>query len=293
MFFFLWSFLNLLLLLHPCTAGQSCISSCQFDYDLQSAFTLPEQCTTIEQAQCSVRLIFNYITNKVNVQFSSAAIKKAAAEPIYDTETNVRSVINFENDFIQQTVDYSCSTSNKCELDYVQKTAIPRYAGKNCTEFKADLMRQLYSNQTSHRECFLNDTQAYLCDEPCDLLHYGINQTNRACDGRVDLAFETSIGQSTPVNKPEYLYRTYSYACTTEFCNGAVLQKTVEILIHRDEGQCLIVLNDTIDTTTTSTSPINTTAGGLASMVATSSSFLILLSIGHLIYFITTDIFRS
>ena len=286
MFFLIFSFLNLVFLLHSSTADQLCIDSCQFDYDPQSIFTLPQDCTVIQRSQCSVRLIFNYITKKVNVQFSSSTIKDAAAI-IYETETKVRSVISFENDFIQQTVDYSCSTGNQCDLDYVRNTAIPLYAEKDCTEFKADLMQQLYFNDTSRRECFLNETYVYLCDQPCDLLYDGFNQTERSCDGRVDLAFETSIGESTPVNKPEYLYRTYSYGCSTEFCNGPILQKVIEILIHRDEGQCLIGFNNTIDTTTTSSTTTTTTektptsSTNFASMIQTTSFLILFFNLLH------------
>lgn len=245
---------------------------------MQSSFTLPAACTPIEQERCSARLVFDYITKKVNVKFDAAAIKDTA-QTVYDTDTAVRSVINFERDFIQQTVDYSCSTSNSCNLDYVQNIAIPVYSQKNCSTLKFELILTLYTNQTIQRDCFVNDTFASLCTAPCDLLYDNSGRTARGCDGRVDLAFETSIGVSTPVNKPEYRARTYAYGCNTPLCNGLIFQKRVETLLDRDLVQdgCLISLNSTFETTVTSTS--TTQRPGQASTFLTASGFTVFLAL--------------
>ncbi len=64
--------------------------------------------------------------------------------------------------------------------------------------------------------------------------HASYNQNN--------LEFQITVGRTTPINKPEYKYRLYSYACTTELCHGYSRQQEIEQLIKSDNEECLIFL---------------------------------------------------
>jgi hypothetical protein len=255
-----WHILNVFVIVHYCSSDQSCIHSCQFDYDIRTVFTLPLTCRIVKQARCSVLLRFTPGKQFVNIDFSSSSIKLEKSQ-IYETDNIAHSIIGFEEDsFIEQTIEYSCSTGDLCDVDYVQRTAIPLYSHKQCDAFQKTLIQHLHpASSSSKRECFISEREIGACTAPCDLFHSNSNSIVRSCDGRVDLGFQTVIGRSTLANKVEYHARWFSYACTSELCNGPVMEHELAKLIDKDHGKCLIVFNDTIETSTTALSTSTST----------------------------------
>jgi hypothetical protein len=271
--FFFWYLLNFFLIINSCISDQVCINSCQFNFDIHAEFTLPHDCTYTRREQCAVMIIFDYEDAAIEIDFGFES-DKPDNKSVYDTDNIIITVINLEDpSFIRHTVTYYCSTGDNCDLNYVKTKAIPLYAPKACQDFRKLLVERLYPDpSSSHRDCFLNDTATLLCEQPCDLSYNSSNQISRSCGGRVDLAFETTVGQSSPVNKPEYTNRIFAYACTPGLCNGLVMQNLIRKMITTDNGECMIFLNETIETTTStfaSTNPSMITSTIITTTTAT------------------------
>lgn len=271
-----WSLLSLFLSIHSSTSDQLCQDTCQYQYDTQTEFQLPISCTQIRRDRCSAVLNFDHVHQTVAIEFGSP-LPKQVADITVETKTIVHTVINLEDtSFMHQTVEYYCSTGDSCDLDYVRMKAIPLFSRKQCDNFQKELMKYLHPNSTSlQRECFVSETTFARCDLPCDLL-YSPDRIIRSCDGQVDLTFETSVGQSTPINLPEFRTRLFSYGCTGQFCNGQVMQGIIQKLIDSDQGQCLISLNETaVTSTSTFTTPSSSADYNQARACAFVSSVLI------------------
>ena len=249
----LCSLLSILLWIPSSTSDQSCVDNCQFEYDIETEFLLPTRCRYSRRDQCSAMLNFDHVKQTVAIEFGSPLPRQATGMS-GETETIAHTVINLEDtSFIHQTVEYFCSTGDACELDYVRTIAIPKYSRKRCGDFQKELMKYLHPNSTSlQRNCYVSETTLMLCNLPCDLF-YTPDAVKRACDGQVDVAFETSVGRSTPIDLPDYRARLFAYGCTGQLCNGPVMQKVIEKLIDSDQGQCLISVNETTTSGTPST----------------------------------------
>jgi hypothetical protein len=249
--FFLWYLLHLLILIHSSISDQLCINKCQFQYDLHSNFSLPSNCNVSRQEHCSVVTTFDYIKNIIKVDFSLEYDKQNLEN---DNETNnvILSIINLaEPSFIQHSIEYICSTGDNCDLDYVENIAIPTYTSKSCEKFRSQLIQYLNPYPPSYeRDCLVNQNTTVKCNLPCEFIYDNPNQISRTCDGELASMFETKIGQSTPINKPEYAYRTLAFSCTTSLCNGQQMQQRIDNLINSDNGECLSFFNQPNETTT-------------------------------------------
>jgi hypothetical protein len=284
--FFLWSLLHFVFIINSASSDQVCVSSCEFEQNFQSIFCLPPKCTFTRRDQCSVILKFNYQTQIVTVDFSSQ-LHKQRLDAVYKTDHVVNSVINLEEtSFIQHTVEYYCSTGDNCDLDYVQNIAIPLYVRKSCQHFRSELIKYLHPNSSSpHRYCLQNNSSPVLCELACDIIYNNPDNIYRSCDGQVDLTFDTKYGQSTPINKPDYSYRSFAYACTSELCNGIVIQNRIQRLVDLDNGECMILLNETIGSTTSALPTTTTTTMKPRSTAAAfSKSFILIIVIGFFVH---------
>ena len=151
-------------------------------------------------------------------------------------------------------VEYYCSTGDRCEYDYVVNQALSLYIHKTCHHLRVNLISLLHSDPSSpSRSCMLGNGDISICNHPCHLFLLDPNTIIRACNSPINLKFQTSVGRTTPTNKPEYSYRVYSYGCTTELCNGNAKQQQIEKLIKADDGECLLLLEDGNQTTTSVT----------------------------------------
>ncbi|CAF1162098.1 unnamed protein product [Adineta steineri] len=251
--FFLWSIGSLLLILNSCICQQLCINSCNFNQDFDADLVRPSNCTIIEQERCSAILIFDYSTRIVNIQFGSYSKKQQRDDILYTSELISTTMITLENESSTKTkVEFYCSSSSLCEINYVITQALPVYIHKTCHHLRVNLISLLHSNpSSSSRSCMMNDDSVSKCDQPCKLFSPNPNQTLRGCESSSNLEFQTTIGRTTPTNKPEYDHRLYSYTCTTELCNGYEKQQEIEKLIKSDNGECLSFLEDINQTTTT------------------------------------------
>jgi len=249
--FFLWYFLHLLIIINSCISNQLCIDRCQFEYNLHSNFSLPSDCNVTRRDYCFVITTFDYIKETIKVYFN-LEFDEQHLENAYQIDNVIHSTISLEDPtFIEHSVEYSCSTGDNCDLDYVQNLAIPSYTSKSCENFRLKLIQYLNPDVPSaDRDCFINEYVTSTCDLPCEFIYHNPNQISRSCDGDLGLIFETTIGQSIPINKPEYNYRTWNFSCTPRLCNGKEMQQTIQNLIDSDNGECLIFFNQANTTTT-------------------------------------------
>jgi hypothetical protein len=255
---------------------------------MHTSFNLPPDCTVNRQDECSVLLIFNYAAQTVTIDFSFA-FRKQRLRADYQTDNTINTVIGLEEPIIiEHVVEYYCSTGDDCDLNYVKDKALPLYTEKSCQNFRSELIRYLNPDPSSaQRDCFQNDNTTSLCILPCELQYQNPNSISRSCTGIVDIGFETTVGQSTPINKPEYNSRSITYGCSSEMCNGIPMQQRIQRLISLDNGECIITLNDTIDTTTSVPLTTTTTAtikpGNQA--ITFSKSFILIIFILCFVYF--------
>ena len=248
--FFLWI---LFFLVNYSICDQLCIDKCQFQYDLHANFSLPPDCNTTRRDRCYVLTEFDYIKNKIELHFSLEPDEINLGENnTNQTDTRVRSYINLaQPPFIEHSIDYYCSTGDYCDLEFVRNFALPVFTPKSCTRFRSKLIEYLDPEPLSkHRNCFHGDDATVQCDRPCELIYKNPNETTRSCDGQLKFEFQTTVGQATPIDKPEYEYRTWSFACTGNICNGISMQRRIENLILFDQDQCLVTLKQTNETTT-------------------------------------------
>jgi hypothetical protein len=249
--FFLWYILHLLIIINYSISDQLCIDKCQFEYNLHSNFSLPSDCHTIRRDSCYVLTTFDYIKQTIKISFSLEPDRQDI-ENDYQTDNIIRSTINLEGTpFTINSVEYYCSTGDHCDLDYVENIAIPIYTPKSCEKFRSQLIQYLNPDPPTHeRDCYINENTTLKCDLPCEFIYDNPDKISRSCEGDLDLMFETIIGESTPINKPEYHYRTWKFSCTTSLCNGKEMQQRIEDLIRLDDGECLSFFNQPNETTT-------------------------------------------
>ncbi len=245
--FFLWSIASLSLIIKFCTSQQFCIDSCSFHHNFDEHLTLPPNCTLTQRHQCDVILTFDYSTRIVNIQFGSYAHKQQQRDDmVYTSELITHTIITLDGDSsAQNIVEYYCSTGDRCEYEYAINQVLSLYIQKTCHRLRVNLISLLHSDpSSSSRSCMVDDGDASICDQPCYLLSINPNETRRTCDRPRNLEFETTIGRTTPTNKPEYSHRLYAYACTTELCNGNAKQQQIEKLLKSDDGECFLFLED-------------------------------------------------
>ena len=279
--YFLWYLSSLLLIVNSCTSERRCIDSCSFEHQFDAKLILPSTCTFSQRDQCDAILTFDYSSRTVNIKFGTLSRKRQRDDIVYTSEIISHTSITLSGDSsAENIVEYYCSTGDLCEYAYVLNQALSLYIHKTCHHFRVNLISLLHSDPSSTtRSCITSDGSIAKCDHPCDLFSVNPNHTVRQCDGQTDLDFQTSVGRTTPVNKPEYDYRLYSYACTTELCNGDAVQEQIVNLIESDDGECLFFL-DQNQTMTTTTTPSN------HAMSYSKSFFLCILSFSlNLFYF--------
>ena len=235
------------ILIHLSTTDQSCVNSCVVESKFGAKLELPETCGKATKAKCSVLATFDYVNSVTVIEFGLNQRKQRSMDS-NETEVTVNSVFSLEDKtFVRQAVEYFCSTGDRCELNFIEQQALPLYSQKKCDRFQSILYKNLVSEPvTTQRECFFNETIVTFCSEPCNLIYTNSTQIQRSCNDLVDLSFETFIGQSTPVNKPEYKDRSFSYGCSTPLCNGPAMQEQLKDSIENDRGECLILLNETM-----------------------------------------------
>ena len=287
--FFFWYLLNIFLVIHSCISDQLCIDTCKIRHDMHTSFELPPECTVTRREQCTVLLIFNYAEQTVTIDFAFESYKQHL-QADYQTDNVVHSVITLQDPpFVEHNVEYYCSTGDNCDLNYVKDIAIPQYSAKTCTDFRTQLIRYLNpDNAPAERDCFQIDNSTSLCNLPCQLEYHNPNSISRSCDGTIDIGFETTVGQSTPTNKPEYNSRQFAYGCMTEMCNGIEMQYRIQRLISMDNGECMIILNKTFESTTSilTTIPMTTTTPKHHNHGTTfSKSFILIIFILNFVYF--------
>ncbi len=248
---FLWYLFHLLILVNYSISDQLCIDKCEFQYDFNSNFSLPSDCNTTRRNRCFVLTQFDYIKKIIKIDFSLEP-DEIHLDTDNQTDTRVRSYINLANpSFIQHSIDYFCSTDNYCDLEFVRNIALSILTPKSCTKFRSQLIQYLNPDpQSTDRDCYRSENTTFKCDKPCELIYKNPNETVRSCDGQLKLEFQTTVGQSTPIDKPEYQYRTWSFSCTSQLCNGQSMQQRVENLIDFDHGECMISFKETNETTT-------------------------------------------
>lgn len=247
-----WSFVSCYFLFHSIVGDQLCIDRCDFQYDFDSNFTLPSNCNLTRRDRCYVLMIFEYNKNLIEVHFSLEPDDEIDAGE-NQTDLVVRSMISLvEPSVLQHSVGYFCATGDQCDLEFVRQTILPTFLEKSCERFRAKLIDYLNPNPPSvSRQCYENENTTLKCDAACQLIYTGPNEISRSCDDDLGMRFETIVGQSTPIDKPEYDYRNYSYACNTPLCNGRLMQERIENLIVYDHGECLISFKEMNETTTT------------------------------------------
>jgi hypothetical protein len=252
MMFFLWYVVSLFLIINSCTSEQLCIDSCKFDHNFDADLTLPPNCNFTQRDQCDVILTFEYSTRIVNIEFGTLSRKQQRDDIVYTSELISHTTITLDGDSsTENMVEYYCSTGDRCEYNYVVHQLLPLYIHKTCHHFRANLISLLHSDPSStNRSCLSDSGDVLKCDNPCELVFFHPNLTLRNCDADRNLQFETTVGRTTPTNKPEYDYRLYAYTCTTEMCNGFEMQNKIDKLIETDDGECLIFLQKSSATTT-------------------------------------------
>jgi hypothetical protein len=149
-----------------------------------------------------------------------------------------------------------------------------------------NLISLLHSDpSSSSRSCLINNGDISVCDQPCSLSFVDPNDTFRICENQQSLTFQTTVGRSTPTNKPEYNYRMYAYACTTELCNGVAKQQEIEKLLQPDNGECLIDLDDGNKTTTSGVTPTFLPTAHHNQAISFSKSFIFLIISFFMMFF--------
>lgn len=249
--FFLWLFIHCFILFHCVFTDQSCIDRCDFQYNLSLNFTLPSDCNLIRRDRCYVLINFDYTKELIDVHFSLEPDEEISTNE-NQTDLVVRSTISLTDPkSIQHSVGYYCSTGDQCDLEFVQQTILPTFVNKSCDAFRSRLIDHLNPNPPSmSRQCYQNENTTLKCDAACELIYTGPNEISRSCDGDLGMKFVTIVGQSTPIDKPEYDNRNYSYACNTPLCNGRSMQERIEYLIIYDHEECLISFKEMNETTT-------------------------------------------
>lgn len=249
--FFLWYIFHLLIIINYSISDQLCIDRCQFEYDLHSNFSLPSECNITRRDNCFVLTTFDYSKQIVKVYFS-LEYDPLDITNIYQTDTTISTIINLADPpFIQHSIEHFCSTGDHCDLNYVENIAIPKYSSKACDDLRSEFIQYLNPNPPSfERDCYLNENTTLKCNQPCEFMYNNPNEISRSCDGELNMMFKTTVGLSTPINKPENYFRKWDYACTTSLCNGKPMQEHIEKLIYSDNEKCLIIFNQTNETTT-------------------------------------------
>lgn len=250
--FLFWYLFYLLILVNYSINDQLCIDKCQFQYDFHSNFSLPSDCNITRRVRCFVLTEFDYINKIIKLYFSLEPDEINLDDNNNQTDIRVRSYINLaEPPSIQHSIDYFCSNSDYCDLEFVQNIAMPIFTPKSCTKFRTQLIEYLNPEPLSmNRDCYRSENTTFKCDKPCELIYKNPNETLRSCDGQLKLEFETMVGQAIPIDKPEYEYRTWSFSCTSQLCNGKSMQQRVERLIDFDHDECMISFKQINETTT-------------------------------------------
>ncbi|UJR23048.1 hypothetical protein I4U23_026074 [Adineta vaga] len=256
--FFLWLSISLLLITKFCTSQPLCIDSCKFNHNFDDTLVLPSNCTIQQRDQCATILIFDYSNRIVNIQFGSYSNRQQRSNIIYTTELITDTIITLDGESsAQNVVEYYCREGDRCEYEYIVNNILPFYIHKTCHRLRVQLIARLHGDPSStSRTCVINgDSDTSTCGQPCELFFNNPNETLRRCDSPKDLQFQTTVGQTTPINKPEYNYRLYSYTCTTDLCNSYAKQQEIERLIKSDDGECLVFLENINQTSTTTIVP--------------------------------------
>lgn len=253
--------LTILLTIPSCASYPLCIDSCQFEHDMRTPFDLPSRCNSSRrEAHCSVVLTFDATKQTVAFDFGTSS-PPDHGDVVYETENILHTEIHLDDTLsVEQKLEYYCSTGDRCELDFITTKVIPSYATKRCQHLQTKLIQYLHPNSTSsHRECFLNETEIGACSSLCSLLHVHADYIKRSCDDHARHLFETSAGRSTPSNHPDYEHRLFSYGCTSQLCNGPVIQKHIQTMIDTDNGECLLGLDPPASSTTAPMTSTSTT----------------------------------
>lgn len=251
--FLLYSLLIFLLSFHQTNGDQLCFESCRFDHAFEGNFTIPLNCTIGRRDECAATITFDYTHDVVNMLFGNLSrISESNAEN-GTTDLVIHTSIGLEGDSsTEHVIEYKCSTGDLCERNYVLDEALPEFLKKTCIRTRAKLISLLHADPSVHsRPCMLADGTEAICDKQCELFYQSPDKVQRDCDNQRNLEFQTSVGVSTPTNKPEYKYRLFAYACTTPACNAFATQGRIEKLLRDDDGECLVSLNSTIEPTTT------------------------------------------
>lgn len=264
------SLLVVILAIPACTGTQLCVDSCSVDHDFDGNFTLPLNCTFVQRDQCDVLITFDYSARIIHFQFGTLSQSQQRDPVVYTSDNIAHTTITLDGDSnAQHIIEYYCSTGDACEYKYAVDEALPLYKHKTCHLFRAKIISLLHSEPSStSRACIVEDGTEKICAYPCELFYTSPNQTLRSCDAQRSLEFQTTVGRSTPTNKPEYTYRLYAYACTNQGCNGYTKQDAIEKLMREDDGECLIFLDNNNQTTSTPGSTATSTQVSHADFVS-------------------------
>ncbi len=174
-----------------------------------------------------------------NINFSSLSLKRQYNNIVYRSEIISHTIIALDNNSsVQNMVEHYCSTDDHCDYDYVVNQALPLYIHKTCQHFQLNLISLLDSDPSS----LLNNGNISICNQPCEFIFVNPNQTLHTYYNQNNLEFQTTVGRTKQINKPEYNYRLYSYACTTELSNGFSKRQEIEQLIKSNNEDRLIFL---------------------------------------------------
>ncbi|CAF1126239.1 unnamed protein product [Rotaria sordida] len=99
-------------------------------------------------------------------------------------------------------------------------TDTDRYISQTLATYWTNYAKIINSNPLSlYHDCFQTNCKTLRYDLFCNLIYDNPNQLLQSCNGQVYLTFNKIMSQSTPINKLEYNYRSFTYASTTPLCD--------------------------------------------------------------------------
>lgn len=249
----LCSLLVIFSVFHQSNAEQLCLESCRFDHSFDGNFTIPLNCTIGPREQCAATMTFDYTNRVVHMLFGNLSKSVQSDAENYTTDNVIHTSIGLDGDSsTEHVIEYYCSSGDLCERNYVLDEALPQFLKKTCFFIRTKLIALLRADPSvKQRACMIADGEEVICDKQCELFYQAPGKVKRDCDNQRNLEFQTTVGYSTPINKPEYQYRLFAYACTTPACNAYTTQAKIEKLLREDDGECLVGFNSTIEPTTT------------------------------------------
>lgn len=236
----------LLTLSNLSNSDRLCRSDCFFSKNFAENLTIPSSCREIRRSKCSVLINFDYIERRTSFDFDLIP-SKLMKETGESSKTTVTSIFNLEDTtFARQTVEHFCSDEDFCDWKFVENEGIFYERKTSCDKIGGKFVEILYDQSLPGEfECFLNDTTVGLCESPCEFMEIDSAESERSCDGLIDLAFQTSLSRTTKNGETFFQDRIFSYACTKSLCNGVNTEKQIRSIIDDDRGSCLISLNET------------------------------------------------